>query len=112
MFGISAVPVPSGEDRGEAEVLVATQAKGAASAGSPEPCDSYPVTAPEPHTPFAGFADYSHRFVARYDVRPPRGKVAFGQMQIRAADTTGSDTDEEFPPPRARIGPLAPNQRL
>ncbi|GAB2719782.1 hypothetical protein GCM10027038_17640 [Arthrobacter bambusae] len=110
MFGIATVPVPTREDGGEAKVLVAAAAKPAAPAGSTQPCHSDPVTAPEPHAPFARLADYSYCLVPGDYIRRPRGEIALCQMQIRAADTAGPHSDQELTHSWLRIGAFAPNK--
>ncbi|MBB6402810.1 hypothetical protein HNP00_000107 [Arthrobacter sp. AZCC_0090] len=64
----------------------------------------------ESHTTIAHAADHPHHFMTGHYIRHPRRKVALGQMQIRPADTTGPDTDQQLFVPRLRIGPLAPNK--
>src|SRR6202022_2339293 len=86
-LGVAPVGVPARELWVDAQVLVATEAEAAGTAGVAQPGDPHPVTDRERCHAAAERVDPPDDLVARDNPAPPRRQVALGQMQIGAAHT-------------------------
>jgi hypothetical protein len=76
----------------------------------PQPGDADPVAGQEAVGTFAGLDDLAHDLVARDHSAAPRRKLTQCEVQIRAADPTGTDPDENLSAVRGRHRTLNQDQ--
>src|SRR5208337_717927 len=94
VFGVPAVQAVSGECRRIAEVLHVAPAVPASPVGAADPRDAYASSNRE--LSCGAFDDFSDDLVARNQLLAARSKFALDDMQIGAADTTGTHLQENM----------------
>src|SRR6185437_12009593 len=106
VLGVAAVEIPAGVDRCRAEVLPSGAAEPARAVGAGQPGHADPVADREPGGTRPDRLDLADHLVAGGDVRPLRLEVAFGQVQVRAADAAAEHPDQQLPSSRLRYRPV------
>ena len=106
---VTAVPVPTGEFRGGAQVLVASAAVAAHRARTGQPRDPHPVSDGEAGNPCTDFVDDADDLVARHHQVPFGRQVAFRQMQVGPTDPADLHPNPNLA--RRRLGNLAFHER-
>src|SRR6266851_6053638 len=111
MVGVAAVGIPAGEARVEAEVLGSAPAEAAYPARVPEPRDPRPIPDREALGARAQSINRPDHLVARDDLRPVRGQVSLGQVQIGSAHAAHRHPEPYLTWPRRRRGTVDPAER-
>ncbi len=93
---VTAVNVPAGESRRQAEVLRAAAAECARAVGPGQPGHADPVTDGEPVGALAKGVDPADDLMPGRSAGPVRREVALGQVQVRPADPAAADPDPHF----------------
>ncbi len=96
-LGIASVGVPAGVAGFGAQVLLPAHTESAVPAGVSKPRDTDAVPDADALADTRPQGDHlAHHFVPRGDVAPVHGQIAFGDVQVRAADPTGANGDQQL----------------